>query len=142
MKDMVAAIRILGIDISRNRTEGTLFLSRESYISKVLNRFRMTKSKPVNTPLEQHFKLSASQAPKDTGETEHDSGSICKCNRKLRVLKWILRYINGTRDIGIKFTANVSASKMVKGFVDSHYAGCLDTRKSLSGYILQHLMEP
>ncbi|KZV48074.1 hypothetical protein F511_12624 [Dorcoceras hygrometricum] len=71
MKDMGAASRILGIDIKRNRKEGTLFLSQEAYISKVLNRFSMKDSKPVTVPLGPQFRLSVSQAPKNTEEIDY-----------------------------------------------------------------------
>ena len=39
MKDLGYAKRILGINIIRDRATGTLFVSQERYILKVLDRF-------------------------------------------------------------------------------------------------------
>src|SRR4051812_12665361 len=51
MKDLGAAKKILGMEITRDRKSGLLFLSQQSYIKKVLHRFNMEGSKSVSTPL-------------------------------------------------------------------------------------------
>ncbi len=61
IKDLSNAKRILGMEIFRNRAAGTLFLSQEKYIKKVLERFDMHNSKLVLTPLGSQFKLSVTQ---------------------------------------------------------------------------------
>ena len=45
-----------------------LWLSQESYIEKVLERFNMSKAKTVCSPLAGHLKLSSKQCP--TGEKD------------------------------------------------------------------------
>ena len=57
--------------ISRDRSAGTLNLSQELYIEKVVSRFRVNYAKPTNTPLENNFKLSKEQSPKTAEEHEH-----------------------------------------------------------------------
>ena len=57
--------------ISRYRSAGTLNLSQELYIEKVLNRFRVNDAKPRTTPLANHFKLSKKQSPKTGEERDH-----------------------------------------------------------------------
>ena len=57
MKGLGPAKQILGMRISRDRSTGTLNLSQELYIEKVLSRFRVNAAKPRTTPLENHFKL-------------------------------------------------------------------------------------
>ena len=47
MKDLGPAKKILGMQLHRNRKAGTLFLSQEKYIIRVINKFRMANSKPV-----------------------------------------------------------------------------------------------
>ena len=47
--------------------------------------------------------------------------------------KWILRYILGTVDLGLKFEKNEDS--LVTGYVDSDYAGDLDKRRSTTGYV-------
>ena len=50
-------------------------------------------------------------------------------------MKWILRYIKGSLDTCIVFEMSKDQRVRVEGFVDSDYAGSIDTRKSLTGYI-------
>ena len=55
-----------------------------------------------------------------------------------QALKWILRYIKGSLGKGLVYGGadkNSYSSAAIEGFVDSNYAGCLDTRKSITGYI-------
>ena len=61
MKDLGLAKQILGMKISRDRPTGTLNLSQELYIEKVLSRLRVNDAKPWTTPLANHFKLSKEQ---------------------------------------------------------------------------------
>ena len=49
MKDLGVAKKILGMEITRDRKYGLLFLSQHNYIKKVLHRFNMHDSKPVST---------------------------------------------------------------------------------------------
>jgi hypothetical protein len=51
-------------------------------------------------------------------------------------VKHIFRYLIGTQDYDIKFGPNEPLGPV--GFTDSDYAGCLDTRKSTSGYIFKY----
>lgn len=52
----------------------------------------------------------------------------------------LIRYLRQTIDYGIVFEANPGHDKMqrlgtLEGFVDADYAGCLDTRRSTTGYV-------
>ncbi|XP_033218364.1 secreted RxLR effector protein 161-like [Belonocnema kinseyi] len=51
-------------------------------------------------------------------------------------VKQILRYLSGTRDLGIVF-GNSGSSCEIRGYTDTDYAGCLETRKSRSGFVFQ-----
>ena len=57
--------------ISRDRSTGTLNLSQELYIEKVLRRFRVNDVKLRTTPLANHFKFSKEQSPKTAEECDH-----------------------------------------------------------------------
>lgn len=50
MKDLGAPRQILGMSIVRDRSVGTLKLSQEKYIRKVLEKFNMTDAKARSTP--------------------------------------------------------------------------------------------
>ena len=63
MKDLGSAKQILGMKISHDRKNMKLWLSQESYIEKVLERFNMSKAKAVCSPLAGHLKLSSKQCP-------------------------------------------------------------------------------
>ena len=63
MKDLGPAKQILGMRISRDRANKKIWLSQEEYIEKVLERFNMQNTKPVNSPLVGHHKLSKDHCP-------------------------------------------------------------------------------
>ncbi|ONK68535.1 uncharacterized protein A4U43_C05F12950 [Asparagus officinalis] len=73
MKNLGATKKILGMEIHRNRREGSLFLSQEKYIKKVLERFGMLDAKPVKTLLAAHFRLSADLSPQTEEEEQYMS---------------------------------------------------------------------
>ncbi|RVW75392.1 Retrovirus-related Pol polyprotein from transposon TNT 1-94 [Vitis vinifera] len=70
MNDLGSASQILGIKISRDKTNGKLWLSQESYIEKVLDKFNMGKAKPVSSPLRSHLKLWSKQTLSSEKEKE------------------------------------------------------------------------
>ena len=70
MKDLGPAKQILGMNISRDRSAGTLNLSQKLYIEKVLSRFRVNDAKARTTPLANNFKLSKEQSPKTAEERD------------------------------------------------------------------------
>ena len=70
MKDLGSAKKILGMKITRDRSKKLLWLSQESYVEKLLERFNVHKAKPISTPLAGHFKLSTKQSPTSKKEKE------------------------------------------------------------------------
>ena len=163
MKDLGAARKILGIEIIRDRAKGTLILSQESYMEKVLKTYSMENAKSVNTPIGAHFKLMSAD-PKRVRVDEEYMRSVPYCNavgslmygmigtrpdlaypvglvsrfmsdpvrEHWDAVKWILRYVNGTRRMSLKFE-RAEEFKIV-GFCDSDFGGDLDRRRSISGY--------
>ncbi|GKV36121.1 hypothetical protein SLEP1_g44289 [Rubroshorea leprosula] len=51
-----------------------------------------------------------------------------------QAVKWILRYLKGTMDYGLQLYCHSSLSLHM--FTDADWAGCIDTRQSVSGYCL------
>jgi len=49
-------------------------------------------------------------------------------------VKWIFKYLGGTVRHGIVF-GNQHGDPLVVGYVDSDYAGDLDNRRSITGYV-------
>ncbi|KAL8469102.1 hypothetical protein ACS0TY_032080 [Phlomoides rotata] len=50
-------------------------------------------------------------------------------------VKWIMRYLNGSVEKGLKFQKRAEGSVPLVGYVDADYATNIDTRKSLTGYV-------
>jgi len=73
MKDMGEARYVLGVEIFRNRSKKLIGLSQEAYINKILERFRMHYSKPVDNPVEKGLTLSIDQCLKTNKEKERMS---------------------------------------------------------------------
>ena len=71
MKDMGEAAYILGVKISRDRSKKLLSLSQESYINKILERFHMQHSKPIDTPIAKGEGRSRRMCPKTPQEEEY-----------------------------------------------------------------------
>ncbi|KAF2298919.1 hypothetical protein GH714_029104 [Hevea brasiliensis] len=143
MKDLGVAKKILGMEITRDRSVGKLFLSPQAYVEKVLKRFNMNNAKPMTAPFAAHFKLSADISLKTDEEMEHMSsvpylsavGSIiytmvCTQLDISHVFIVMSRYITCPR---AKHWAKMSNS--VIGYVDSDFTGDLDKRRSLTGYL-------
>ena len=47
----------------------------------------------------------------------------------------MLRYLNGSLKGGLKYTREAQGKGALEGYVDSDYAGNVDIRKSLSGFV-------
>uniref|UniRef100_A0A3Q7I1X3 Reverse transcriptase Ty1/copia-type domain-containing protein n=1 Tax=Solanum lycopersicum TaxID=4081 RepID=A0A3Q7I1X3_SOLLC len=154
MKDLGPTKQILGMYISRDRSAGTLNLSQELYIEKVLSTFRVNDAKPRTTPL----------SPKTVEERDHMAlvpyasavGSLMYamvCTRPdiahalgvvsrymanpgkehWEAVKWLLRYLRRTSSTSLWFgKGNVT----VQGFVDANIGGDVDSIKSTSGSLL------
>ena len=50
-------------------------------------------------------------------------------------MKWILRYIQKTLDVGLIFKKDDMVGQHVVGYCDSDYAGDLDKRRSTTSYV-------
>ena len=141
-----------------------LWLSQEKYIEKVLERFNMSSSKPVSTPLAGHFKLSSKQYPTSEKDKEdmkkvpyasavgslmyamictrpdiaHAVGVVSRflsnpSKEHWQAVKWILRYLRGTSKICLRFGDD---KPVLCGYTDADMAGDVDTRKSISRYMM------
>ncbi|KAK4386042.1 Retrovirus-related Pol polyprotein from transposon TNT 1-94 [Sesamum angolense] len=137
MKDLGATTKILGMEIHRDR--GLMRLSQRGYVKKVLDRFGMSKAKPMSTPLANHFKLSSKQCRK----TDHDIEDMEKVRYASAVdclmyaMEFTCPYLAHDVCQVCKYMSK-SVSRMillVVGYVDFDYAGDLDDRRSTTGYV-------
>ena len=75
MKDLGEARFILGIQIERDRKARRLSLSQQAYIEKIVERYRMSDSKPMATPLNPAVKLRKKTSV-DHDSTDKDSKDL------------------------------------------------------------------
>jgi hypothetical protein len=164
MKDMGEASYVIGIKIHKDRLRGILGLSQETYINKVLERFRMKDCSPSVAPIVKGDRFNLNQCPKNDFEREQMKnipyasvvGSLMYaqvCTRPdiafavgilgryqsnpgmdhWKAAKKVLRYLKGTKDYMLMYRQTDNLD--VIGYSDSDFAGCVDSRKSTSGYI-------
>ncbi|GJT71733.1 putative RNA-directed DNA polymerase [Tanacetum coccineum] len=70
MKDLGDAAYILGIKIYRDRSKRIIGLSQDTYLDKILKRFKMDNSKKGNLPLHHGIKISSDLCPKTNDELD------------------------------------------------------------------------
>ena len=154
MKDLGPISYFLGISVTRY-SRG-LFLSQKKYAEEIIERAGMSSSKPSPTPVDTKAKLSISSGNPYHDPTEYRSlagalqyltftrpdisyavQQICLFmhdprTQHMSALKRIIRYIQGTLDLGLHLYP--SSDHTLISYTDADWGGCPDTRRSTSGY--------
>ncbi|KAJ4705025.1 Retrovirus-related Pol polyprotein from transposon TNT 1-94 [Melia azedarach] len=141
MKDLGAARKILGMEIYRDRSKKKLFLSHKGYIQKILSRFGMFTTKPIDTPSAANAHLSVAFAPKSVEEKEYMSrvpyasavGSLMYAMVCTRPDLAQSISVVSTFDVGLIYGGDTQC--LVTRFSDSDYAGDVNSRRSMTGYV-------
>lgn len=156
VKDLGEVNHCLGIQFLRDGNR--IIMHQKRFIEETLERFGMTDSKPVGTPMDLNVKLTK---PKNVAEpltqklpfreligtltylavaTRPDiafaASSLSQFNDSFDNIHWtatkrVLRYLKGTMSLGLTFEAN---SVQLKGFVDADWGNCPVDRRSYTGY--------
>ena len=129
-------------------------IRQPAYTENLLKRQGMQDSKPISTPVEVGSKLQpATNEAKPVNQTEYQLGSLMYLSVSSRpditfavnnlawfnsnpqkehwtALKWVLRYLKGTTNIGILYKQDRS-DKCI-GYSDADWAGDTSERKSTS----------
>ncbi|KAE8718014.1 putative LRR receptor-like serine/threonine-protein kinase [Hibiscus syriacus] len=161
MKDLDEAKKILGMEISRDRQRGKLCLTQKQYLRNVLQCFGMNENtKHVSIPLASQLSPKTNKEREYMAKVPYANavGSlmyamVCmrpEISQVVRVVsiymhdpgeghwqavKWILRYLQQTVDIGLVFEQDEALGQCVVGYADSDYAGDLDKHRSTIGYL-------
>ena len=161
MVDKGEAHYVLGMIIRRNREHKLLSICQPTYLDGVLDKFNMKDCNPVTTPMEagKHFqKRTDGEPPFDKQLYQQAVGCLTYASTSTRPdisaalgvlsqymsdpsenhwsgIKRLLRYVKGTLNYGLKFSAD--DSNLLQGFTDADWAADLDTRRSTSGYIFR-----
>lgn len=165
MKDLGVVKKYLGVDIKQNLFEGYTELSQVDYLKRVLQRFEMQDCKSMDTPIEYNVNLNLFKSNVCDSKMEKlcrqiigslmyavlgtrpdlcESVSLLsrfqdKANMNLyNALKRVLRYVKGTIDMILIFKPN-DDEHILRGYVDSDWAGDTVDRKSTTGYVFKLL---
>ena len=164
MKDLGSTKQKLGMKISRDRKNMKLWLSQESYIEKVLERFNMSKAKVVCSLLAGHLKLSSKQCPRNEKDMKEMSkvpyayavGSlmyvmVCTRPNIPHAVGVVSRFLTNhekehweavkwilryLRGISRLCLCFGSSEPMLDGYTDSDMASDVDSRKSISRFLM------
>nr|GFA15475.1 retrovirus-related Pol polyprotein from transposon TNT 1-94 [Tanacetum cinerariifolium] len=120
MKELGEAKKILGMKIIRDQSRKILKVSQFGYVSKILNNFRIDNGKSVKMPLGRHFKLVLSDIAYVVSVVSIYLANLGK--NHWEAVKWILKYLWGTANVGLVYGINHGNHVDVIGFIDSDYA--------------------
>ncbi|GJZ17424.1 retrovirus-related pol polyprotein from transposon TNT 1-94 [Tanacetum coccineum] len=137
MKDLGPANKILGMQIHRDRPISTSFptnvkLSSKMSPSSEKERMKMSRVPYASAVGSLMFAMICTRP-----DIAHAVGVVSRYmaepgREHWEAVKRILRYIKGTSDVALCFG---ESDLIVKGYVDSDYAGDLDGSKSTTGYV-------
>ena len=150
----------LGMEVTRDLEFSTITLSQRKYTAEILDRFGLTDCRPFTTPAEERLKLNKTDGEPldDDGSARYREMVGCMmylaaCTRPdiaqstyalgrymaapttvhMKAAEHLMRYIAGTRDMGIRFGAG---QRGIVTYSDSDWAGDLETRRSTTGYVI------
>ncbi|GJT51354.1 retrovirus-related pol polyprotein from transposon TNT 1-94 [Tanacetum coccineum] len=131
-----------------------IFLNQYKYSLKIIKKYGMETSDPVDTPMVDKSKLDKDPQGKAVDPTRYRRmiGSlmyltssrpilvfaVCMCTgyqakptkKHLHAVKQIFRYLKGTINMGLWYSKNSCIA--LTAFADADHAGCQDTRRSTS----------
>lgn len=162
-KDSGPVNYFLGFNVSRSRESRTLTISQRHYLEGVLARFGMSDSHPARTPFPVGFQAKPATNQEYDAAKHLDypqlAGSILYAATISRpdlsfpagiltryISKWsrehynaakhLLRYIRGSIDVALTFRGDGKVPEVV-GYADADWGGCLETRRSTTGYVFR-----
>ena len=152
---------LLGCTVSRDSTH--LHLSQTQYADEVLERFNMTDCNPSATPMEPNTRLLASDRPAvvdpvrrlryqeitgclqylacwsrpDLTFTANQLGKHCSNPGELHLTAAhkALRYLKGTRALGITYSRGLPDSNRLLVWSDADWASDTENRRSISAWV-------
>ena len=163
VKDMGELHYFLGVKVIQNHEERSIWIGQPTYTSSIIEHFGLKEAKSVATPVNTAIKLvkaTEDDELADQGLYQSAVGSLQYLSTMTRpditfavsnvgkfsskptkdhwvAVKRIIRYLQGTRNYGLKYSYDGSNTSTCIGYSDSDFGGDTDDRKSTSGYIFQ-----
>lgn len=163
VKDLGEARHFLGMTIARTGSGG-YSLKQPKYVDDILARFRMTDCKVTATPMRVGHKFSKDHGhplPPDNyyqalvgsllylavntrPDISHAVGILsrfmsCPTNLHWEAAKHVLRYLKGTKDLGLQFAGPTASNQGVFAcelYTDADFAADVDKRRSTTGAVM------
>lgn len=151
-------LNFVGLEIEQNISDGIVCIHQQMYINRLVNKFKMSDAKPLSVPAEPGILLSLPENTMCAKKQPYREavGSLmflATCSRPdisfavnqvsrfynnwqdehWQAVKRIFRYLKLTAHYKIVFSKSLKINLF--GYTDADYAGCIDTRKSTSGYV-------
>ncbi|KAH9751634.1 retrovirus-related pol polyprotein from transposon RE2 [Citrus sinensis] len=153
LKDLGLLSYFLGIE--NRRFPGGIFLSQANYTRDLLTKAALLDCTPNRTPMavktqpydDDQEPIHATHYRSLVGSLQyltftrpditHAVNKVCQhfqspTKQDLKAITRILRYLKGTLDFGLRFLEQ--SSNQLYGFSDFDWAGCLETRRSTTGF--------
>ena len=167
LRDLGPTSSLLGIEITRDRSQRRLCLSQRQYISDMLDRYNLADSAPVTTPIDPGLKLSSSMSPTTPEEiaemknipyasavgsimylsvaTRPDIayavGVLCRFNQNPGMAHWkAVKHLFRYLKGTMDYQlvyAPSPSGELFESYTDADHAGNPDNGKSTSGYLLK-----
>ena len=175
MKEQGQVEWLLGMRVDRDRRAGKIWLTQSTYVDQILEENNLCHVKPVSTPMVYEGKevktedestkmpfnyrkvvgqllyLSTATRPDIAVAVSKLASEVASPTpRDHARVKRVLRYLKGTKNMGVVYTATheermragitLDAAEIrdcIRMYVDASYGDCLKTRKSRSGVILE-----
>lgn len=160
MKDLGEVKYCLGLEVHRDRKNGSLCISQKKYIKDILTKFGMSNCKSVKTPIDPKTKLTSSEKENSISDivpyqeivgsllylsqgTRPDIAyavnTLSRFNAKPEMQHWValkrvLRYLKHTENYALMYKQNKKES-LIHGYCDADWASNEDDRRSCTGYV-------
>ncbi|KAH9101333.1 hypothetical protein LEN26_015722, partial [Aphanomyces euteiches] len=158
MKDLGTLTYCLGIEVKRLE-DGSILLHQSRYISDILAKHGLADCNPISTPQDSHTSSFRSSSSTPSLPCRNVVGELLYLTTTMRpdiafsvtllsrhlnnpeeehqhISKRVLRYLQGTKDYGIRYTKQDTLDYFIELFIDADYANDATTRRSTSGYFL------
>ena len=161
IKDLGPIRRCLGINVRRDKENGTIELDQANYITSLLNTFGMGECRGTSTPMEVNGSPSSTSSPQSTfnrseipyqnavgsllflvqatrPDLAHAVSYISRFNHSFGESHWnavkrIFRYLQNTKNLCLRYSKDGESN--IIGYYDASWAPDAEDPRSTTGYV-------